>query len=190
MRTADEVMSARRVVEAYRVRQLGLDQTTKFQIASMVTSVLIEPKKGAPAEVIILREAYGTGGATAKHEAQAVEEKCFRRLRKYLEGWESTCKRMFPKYVWTGPDPERCGLQRLGDGGCIINDTCSTACCTQELLIEMVKEQVKAKVDAAEWESMTDAQKDAAVRCATLCTAGSTSATSFSHRWRAPCPRS
>eukprot|EP00966_Prymnesium_polylepis_P324962 7380964-Prymnesium_polylepis.1 len=165
MRTADEAMSARRVAESYRVRQLGLDQTTKFQIPSMVTSVLVEPKKGAPAEVVILRAAYGTGGATAKHEAQAVEDKCFARLRKYLRGWEATCKRMFPHYKWTGPDPERCGLQRLGGGGCVINDTCSTACCTQELLIQMVKEQVQAKIDAAEWAGMTDAEKEAAVRC-------------------------
>ena len=165
MRTADEAMSARRVAEAYRVRQLGLDQTTRFHVPSMVTSVLIEPSKGAPAEVVILRAAYGTGGATSKHEAQAVEDKCFARLRNYLKGWEAQCKKMFPKYIWTGPDPELCGLHRLGGGGCFITDTCTTARCTQEILITMVRDQVVEKIGAVEWASMSDEEREEAVRC-------------------------
>ena len=165
LRTAEECISARRIAEAYAVHQLGLDQTTKFHVPSMVTSVQIEPTRGAPREILILRAAYGTGGATAQHEATAVEDKCFNRLRLELRGWEALCKRMFPKHVWTGPDPERCGLQRLGGGACIITDTCTTARRTQELLIKMVAAQVQAKVGPTAWAAMTEEEQAAAVRC-------------------------
>ena len=77
LRTAEEAMVARRIAEVWRVRQLGLDKTTKFHVPSMVTSVLLEPKQGADAEVVIMRAAYGTGGETAAIEAQAVEGQLF-----------------------------------------------------------------------------------------------------------------
>ena len=50
----------------YRVRQLGFDETTKFQDPSMVTSVTVEPTEGAAPEVVILRAAYATGGGTSE----------------------------------------------------------------------------------------------------------------------------
>jgi hypothetical protein len=165
LRTAEEAMAARRVAEAFRVRQLGLDKTTKFHVPSMVTSVLVEPAEGEPMEVIILRAAYGTGGETAALEAAGVEDKCFARLRQHYTGWKEKCARMFPKHTWSGPDPERCGLQRLGGGGCIINDTCSTACKTQTILIKMVGAQVKSKYDPAAWARLTASEQEAAVRC-------------------------
>ena len=116
-------MSARRVAGAFRVRQLGLDETTKLQEPSMVTSVLLQPTEGADPEVVILRAAYATGGGTAELLATGVEEKCFARLRSLLRGWRAECERRFPKHNWTGPDTERCGLQRLGGGDGFITDT-------------------------------------------------------------------
>ena len=50
--------SARRIGKAWRVRQLGVDETSKFQNSSMVTSVLVEPTEGAPLEVVVMRAAY------------------------------------------------------------------------------------------------------------------------------------
>ena len=170
LQIAEECMAARRVGEAIRVRQLGLDQTTKFHVPSMVSSVLIDPPGDKPPEVVILRAAYGVGGATSKHEAASVEEKCFVRLRDDLRGWQKKCEQMFPQHIWTGPDPERCGLHRLGGGGCFISDTCTTARCTVSILIEMVKQQVMQKCDPATWAAFSEEQKEAAVRChATHC---------------------
>ena len=47
----EELCACWRIASAYRVRQLGSDETTKFQDPSMVVAVLIEPTKGAPLEV-------------------------------------------------------------------------------------------------------------------------------------------
>ena len=162
---AEMAMSARRVAAAFRVRQLGFDETTKFGDASMVTSVLLQPTEGAPPEVVILRAAYATGGSTAELLAKAVEDKCFSRLRGFLRGWQAECEQRFPDHKWSGPDPERCGLQRLGGGGGIISDTCTTARCTQDKLIGMVAQQVKQKYDPAVWLQLTAEQQEAAVRC-------------------------
>ena len=171
MGIADECMSARRVADAVRVRQLGMDATTKFHVPSMVTSVLIEPKDNpSKPEVVILRAAYGTGGATAACEATAVEDKCFARLRRRLIGWRDKCKQMFPNYVWTGPDAKRCGLHRLGGGGAITTDTCTTARCTTDLLIKMVAKLVEEATGAVAWAAMSEDERVAAVRChATHC---------------------
>ena len=162
LRLVEEVMAARRVASAHRVRQLGFDETTKFQDPSMVTSVLIEPKPGAKAEVVIMRAAYATGGGTSAHLVDAIEDKCFARLRDFLAGWEATCKEMHPDHKWTGPDPVRCGLQALGHGGAIQSDTCTPARCTKRLLAAEVARQVKEK--HPDWGSLSDADQDAAVR--------------------------
>jgi hypothetical protein len=162
--TGEMTMSARRIAEAFRVRQMGIDETTKFQDPSMVTSVLVQPTEGAPLEVVICRAAYATGGGTAELLAKAIEEKCFARLRGYLRGWQAECEKRFPKHVWTGPDPERCGLQRLGGGGGIITDTCTPARCLQNLLIAEVGRQVKSKYNPASWLQLSEAQQEAAMR--------------------------
>ena len=157
-------MSARRVAEAHRWRQCGFDETTKFQDPSMVTSVLIEPTPGAPPEVVIMKAAYATAGGTSELLVGSIEEKCFARGRAHLRGWQATCTRLFPDHVWTGPDPERCGLQRLGGGGGVINDTCTPARCTQRLLCAEVARQVVEKYDAVAWAALSDAEQEAAVR--------------------------
>lgn len=168
LRTAEECMSARRVAAAIKVRQLGLDETTKFQDPSIVTSLLVKPSENVPAEVIVLRAAYVVGGATAEIIAQSVEEKCFARLRRLLKGWMATCNRMFPDHKWTCPNPELCGLDRLGNGGAIISDTCTTARKTTRLLIDEVARQVKEKYDPEAWEELTEAEQEAAMRCHAL----------------------
>ena len=76
----------------------------------------------------------------------------------------SECTRKYPDHVWTGPDPDRCGLQRLGDGGSIINDTCTPARCTQRLLIAEVAQQVEADCDEQAWALLCEAQQEAKVR--------------------------
>ena len=162
--TGEMAMAARRIAAAVRVRQLGFDETTKFQDPSMVTSVLVQPTEGAPPEVVICRAAYATGGGTAELLAKAIEEKCFARLRDYLRGWQLECEQRFPDHKWTGPDPERCGLQRLGGGGGFISDTCTSARCLQNLLIVECGRQVKEKYDPAEWLQLTEAEQEAAMR--------------------------
>lgn len=162
LRTAEEAMAARRVAAAHRVRQLGFDETTKFQDPSMVTSVLLEPTPGAPPEVVVMRAAYATGGGTSALLVKAMEDKCFLRGREFLGLWQAVCKRLYPNHVWTGPDPARCGLQRLGGGGAVQSDTCTPARCTKRLLIEEVVRQVQAK--HGDWNSLSDEDKEAAVR--------------------------
>eukprot|EP00966_Prymnesium_polylepis_P178510 4134260-Prymnesium_polylepis.1 len=74
LRILEEALAGRRVAAAHRVRQLGFDETTKFQEPSMVTSVLLEPSEGAAPEVVILRAAYQTGGATSELLVKAIED--------------------------------------------------------------------------------------------------------------------
>ena len=162
LRLLEETLAGRRVAEAHRVRQLGFDETTKFQDPSMVTSVLVEPKMGAKPEVVILRAAYATGGGTSAHLVAAIEEKCFARLREFQIGWKAKCAEMFPNHVWTGPDPARCGLQALGKGGAIISDTCTPARCTQRLLVAEVAKQVQEK--HPDWARLSEAEQEEAVR--------------------------
>lgn len=162
LRLVEEALAGRRVASAHRIRQLGFDETTKFQDPSMVTSVLVEPHEGAKPEVVILRAAYSTGGGTSELLVKAMEEKCFERLRGFLRGWQATCKRMHPEHVWTGPDPELCGLQRLGGGGAVQSDTCTPARCTKRLLVEEVARQVEAK--HPNWFQLSETDKEAATR--------------------------
>ena len=162
LRLVEEALAGRRVASAFCVRQLGFDETTKFQDPSMVTSVLIEPTAGAKKEVVILRAAYATGGGTSAHLVQAVEDKCFARLRDFLAGWEATCKEMFPDHVWTGPDAALCGLQRLAGGGAIQSDTCTPARCTKRLLAAEVARQVKEK--HPDWGGLSEVAQEEAVR--------------------------
>ena len=77
------------------MRQLGFDETTKFQDPSMVTSVAVEPTQGAPLQVVILRAAYATGGGTSALLVKAMETKCFARLREHLRGWKAQCAKLF-----------------------------------------------------------------------------------------------
>ena len=120
----------------------------------MVTSVLVEPTPGAKPEVVILRAAYATGGGTSAHLVDAVEEKCFARVRAFLEGWEAACKHMFPDHKWQGPDPALCGLQRLGGGGAVQSDTCTPARCTKRLLAAEIARQVREK--HPDWASLSE----------------------------------
>ena len=158
LRIVEEALAGRRVAAAYRVRQLGFDETTKFQDPSMVTSVLIEPTEGAKSEVVIMRAAYATGGGTSELLAQAVEEKCFARLRKFLEGWRATCTELYPDHVWTGPKAEDCSLHRLGGGGSVISDTCSGAQKTSRLLVGEVAKQVEVK--HPDWLQLSAAEQE------------------------------
>ena len=92
-----------------------------------------------------MRAAYAAGGGTSALLVKAIEDKCFARCRDFLGGWEAKCKQMFPNHKWTGPDPARCGLQRLGGGGAVQSNTCTPARCTKRLLAAEIAQQVVAK---------------------------------------------
>ena len=79
------------------MRQLGFDETTKFQDPSMVTSVAVEPTQGAPLQVVIFcaPPTYATGGGTAVLLVKALETECFARLREHLRGWKAQCAKLF-----------------------------------------------------------------------------------------------
>ena len=162
LRIVEEALAGRRVAAAHRVRQLGFDETTKFQDPSMVTSVLVEPTAGATPEVVILRAAYATGGGTSEHLVAAIEDKCFARLREHMEGWERTCKQLYPNHKWSGPEARLCGLQRLGSGGAIQSDTCTPARCTKRLLAEAIAKQVAEKHE--NWAELSESQQEEATR--------------------------
>eukprot|EP00967_Tisochrysis_lutea_P115778 scaffold185791_cov26-Tisochrysis_lutea.AAC.1 len=49
LRLIEEALAARRVACAYRIRQLGFDETTKFGNAGITSNVIIEPTHGEPA---------------------------------------------------------------------------------------------------------------------------------------------
>ena len=159
---AEEAMAARRVAEAHTVKQMGFDETTKFQDPSMTTAMVVQPTEGAPLQVVILRAAYAIGGATSEACAEGIEAKCFQHLRQHLRGWEDTFHRMFPSLEWTGPDVVRCGLQRLGGGGAVMSDTCSQARKTKRLLILMVAKQIEEK--HPNWIELSEGEQEAAVR--------------------------
>lgn len=71
LQIAEEAMAARRVAEAVRVRQLGLDQTTKFHVPSMVTSVLVDPPTTSRSR----------WSSSVRHTGQAVPPRSTRRCQ-------------------------------------------------------------------------------------------------------------
>ena len=102
-RTIEEACAAREVADAYRIRVLGSDETTKFGNAGITSNVVIEPTRGAELKVVVLRGAYCSAGGTADAIANAIEIKCFVRGRDFIRRWEAMCRRLYPDHVWTGP---------------------------------------------------------------------------------------
>ena len=164
LRTIEEALSARKVAGAYRVRQLGMDDTTKFGLTASTASVVVEPEEGAPLEPVILRAAYCSTGGTAELTAAAVESKCFARLRDVLRRWKAKFDALYPGEAWTGPAAEQLSLARLAGGGAIISDTCNTARCTRRVLNEMIATQKKNEIGLERWNAMGEAEQAAAVR--------------------------
>ena len=60
---------------------LGSDESSKFGNAGITSNLLIEPEEGEACEVAILRGVYCSAGGTAAAVSQAIETKCFARLR-------------------------------------------------------------------------------------------------------------
>ena len=164
LRTMEESMAAREVADAYAIRMLGSDETSKNQVAAITSNVIIEPTKGAALKPIILRGAYCSAGGTAEAVATAIEEKCFARLRRFLHGWREVFERKNPGEPWTGPDPEQISLARLAGGGALQGDTCNTAQRTKGILAEMIAEQMKQKIGTHKWSAMTEQERAAATR--------------------------
>jgi hypothetical protein len=71
---------------------LGSDETTNAVITSsnagITSNVLIQPAPGADFKIVVLRGAYCSAGGTAEAIANAIETKCFARLRalRFLAG--------------------------------------------------------------------------------------------------------
>lgn len=164
LRFVEEALAARRIGEAYRIRSIGFDETTKLGRASLTSNVQVEPAQGAPLEDVICRAAYCPLGATSELVAKSIESKCFARLRDFLRRWQGLFETMFPGCQWTGPDPGQCSIHRLGGGGAIISDTCTTARKARRLLADEVARQVEEQVGTHVWACMSEDERDAAVR--------------------------
>lgn len=164
MRTIDEALSGREVAEAYRVRQLGSDESTKFGNAAITSNVIIEKTPGAELKVVVMRGVYCSAGGTAEAVATAINTKCFARLRDLQRRWRKQFEIMYPGVPFTGPDPSRCCLGRLGGGGALIADTCNTAQKIQTLLAAMIAKEVEEEMGADAWASMSEAERAHACR--------------------------
>mgnify|MGYP007078093354 CR=1 FL=1 len=169
MRTIDEALSGREVAAAYRVRQLGSDESTKFGNAAITSNVIIEPTCGADLKVVVMRGVYCSAGGTAEAVSTAINKKCFARLRDLQIRWQKQFAKMFPGEPWTGPDPSRCCLGRLGGGGALIADTCNTARKIETILANIIAEEVKETIGAAAWSAMSEADRVHACRVHKLC---------------------
>lgn len=73
---------------------------------------------------------------------------------------------MFPGETWTGPVPvpALCSLNRLGDGGALISDTCSTARKSRVLLGQLIAKQVEERLGKDAWDAMSEADRVTATR--------------------------
>ena len=159
LRTAEEVCAAREVASAYRIAVLGSDETTKFGNAGITSNVLIQPAPGADFKIVVLRGAYCSAGGTAEAIANAIETKCFARLRDQLVSWEATCRRLYPEYKWTGPSPKQLSLGRLAGGGALQGDTCNTAQLTKEILTKMIGDEKRIEMGAEAWDALSEAEQ-------------------------------
>eukprot|EP00966_Prymnesium_polylepis_P136970 3165117-Prymnesium_polylepis.1 len=77
---------------------------------------------GEELKVVVLRGVYISAGGTAVAISNAINEKCFGRLRDLQRRWRKRFEKDNPGATWTGPEPERLSLACLGGGGAIISD--------------------------------------------------------------------
>lgn len=164
LRFVEEAAAARRVAAAFRVCGIGFDETTKLGNSALTSNLTIQPVEGGPLEDVILRAAYCPMGGTSDKVVKSVDQRCFARLRDMLRRWEAKFREMFPDEAWTGPDPSRVGLHRLGGGGAIMSDTCNGARLSKKLLASLIAEQVQSELGIDTWEAMTEAEQEAATR--------------------------
>ena len=162
MRTIVEAMGGRDAAAAHRIRMLGSDESSKYGNAAITSNLIVEKTPDADPEVVILRGVYISAGGTAQAVANAIENKCFARLRDLLRRWEKQFKKMYPGEPWTGPDPKQLSLGRLAGGGALMADNCNTAQATENILAEMIAEQAKEFIEG--FDSMDEKQKAHATR--------------------------
>lgn len=155
LRFLEEAIAGRRIAEAFRIRSIGFDETTKLGLSSLTSNVQIEPIEGAKFQDVICRAAYCPLGGTAELVVQSIQTKCFSRLQDFLRRWQAMFETMFPREAWSGPDPSKCSIHRLGGGGAIISDTCNTARKSRRLLAEEIAKQVREHIGVDAWECMT-----------------------------------
>lgn len=125
LRLVEEAISARRIASAYRLKQIGFDETTKLGNSSLTSNLQIEATQGARFEDVILRAAYCPMGGTSELVVKSIEMKCFVRLRDLLRRWKAKFEEMFPREEWTGPDGICCCSSMLH----LESSACVTDCC-------------------------------------------------------------
>ena len=164
MRTIGECMSGREVAAAHRWRLLGNDESSKDGDPAITSNLLVEPNQGDELKVVVLRGVYISAGGTAEAVSQAIETKCFARLRDLQRRWRKRFEKIFPGEPWTGPNPERLRIGRLAGGGALIGDTCSTQQKVQRLLEEMIAKDAIEIIGAEAWVAMGEKEQAHATR--------------------------
>ena len=94
VRIIAETMAAYTIGRASDWKQLGADGTDRNQIALITSNLRVVLQDGTLSDVV-LRAAYLTGGKTAEMEMEAIDTKCFARLRDYLRWWIQMHEKMF-----------------------------------------------------------------------------------------------
>ena len=159
LRTAEETLAAIKVATSFAIRMLGFDETTKFGNPSITSNVIIEPTEGAKLEAVILRGAYCSGGGTSEKIAEAIEKKCFSRLRDLLRKLKATYVKLYPNEPWPGPEPEQLSMARLAGGGALMSDTCNTAQKAKTLLAEMIAKQMREQIGEEAWGKLSEEEQ-------------------------------
>lgn len=85
-------------------------------------------------------------------------------MRDMLRRWEAKFREMYLQEMWTGPEPHECGLHRLGDGGAIMSDTCSTARLAKKQLAALIEVRVVEHLGSEVWKDMSLVEREAAAR--------------------------
>ena len=159
LRFMEQYMSARKVANAYAIRMLGFDETTKDGDPSITSNVIIEPTKGAVLEPVILIGAYCSAGGTSEKIAAAIESKCFAKLRGFITRVKDKFAELYPEETWTGPEPKDLSMDRLAGGGGIQSDTCNTAEKAKSILADMISKGKRAKIGEEAWAKLSEEEQ-------------------------------
>ena len=157
-RTIEEALGGHQAASAHRICMLGFDESIKYGDPAITSNQIVESTPGAELKVVILRAVYCSAGGTAAAVSQAIETKCFARLRDHLRRWQATFERLNPDKTWTGPDPRQLSLGRLA-GGAVMSDSCNTARLTQTLLADMIAKEARELIGAEEWELLSEREQ-------------------------------
>lgn len=121
------------------------------------TNIQIEEQNGKIVHVVP-RGASVLSGGTAEKVKDSVE-RLFNHLRTKVEQLRKVYEHRFGHGSWPGPNPERIGLDLLGERCLLMTDTCNTAKLSRTLLEAAVTKAVEEKHGAAAWAAMSEDQR-------------------------------